>query len=53
MFQLLPLSVPFFICTFSYKIVHIIVMVVINKQLNSTNKDYRKEKKLLPKYKLP
>ena len=52
-FRLLTLSIHFFICTFSHKIVHIISMIIINKQLNSTNENYRREKKLLRKYKLP
>ena len=44
-FQLLPLSILFCTCTFFHKIVHIISMVMINKQLNSTNKNYCREKK--------
>ena len=46
-------SIIYFICTFLHKIIYIINMVIINKQLNSTNKNYRRGKKLLRKNKLP
>ena len=44
-FPLLPLSIlSFYICTFFHKIVHIINMVILNKQLDSPNKNYHREK---------